>query len=115
MSTTRGSNGAGRVEPRKEPRAFKGLCSTCIYASECANAARAVVPVVHCEEFDDRVASPLEATESPFMVVLRSKKDSRDEKSVDSELKGLCVNCDNRKICLRLKPVGGVWYCEEYR
>jgi hypothetical protein len=31
-----------------------------------------------------------------------------------AELKGLCVNCDNRFICLMSGQVGGVWYCEEY-
>ncbi|MBI4881404.1 MAG: hypothetical protein HY812_17345, partial [Planctomycetes bacterium] len=28
---------------------------------------------------------------------------------------GLCVNCEERVYCLRPKPPGGVWHCEEYR
>ncbi len=28
---------------------------------------------------------------------------------------GLCVNCELRDTCIRLKPAGGIWFCEEYR
>lgn len=30
------------------------------------------------------------------------------------ELKGLCVNCANRSVCLLPKSEGGVWHCQEY-
>ncbi len=28
---------------------------------------------------------------------------------------GLCVNCELRETCMRLKPAGGIWFCAEYR
>jgi hypothetical protein len=116
MSITRGTHRhAAKVKLREEPPTFKGLCCTCIFATECANAACAEVPVVHCEEFDDRIASPLGTMGTGVMTGLRPRKDSRKKMDVDPELKGLCINCDNRKICKHPKPVGGVWYCEEYR
>ena len=30
------------------------------------------------------------------------------------ELKGLCVTCANRQVCLFPKSEGGVWHCEEF-
>jgi hypothetical protein len=104
-----------RAEPPAKPQTFKGLCCTCIHADECISAARAKVPVVHCEEFDDRVISQLKSAESQFTIKPRTKENSNRAPDTDPELKGLCVNCDNRKICKHPKPVSGVWYCEEYR
>jgi hypothetical protein len=94
---------------------FKGLCCTCIHAADCVTAMQAGVPVVHCEEFDDRVVSARDAADSPF--ALRSPASGGDKRNVSSgpELKGLCLNCDSRKVCKHPKPLSGIWYCEEYR
>jgi len=47
------------------------------------------------------------------------KDDSPDKptgtKPEVGELKGLCINCENRFTCILPKPAGGVWHCEEYR
>jgi hypothetical protein len=116
MSTTRGIRGRpASVAPPVTPRELSGLCSTCIHAGECVNAARGKMPVVHCEEFDDRVISPLKPAESQFTLAARTKENSHQASDNDPQLKGLCVNCDNRKICKHPKPESGVWYCEEYR
>ncbi len=46
---------------------------------------------------------------------------AEDEDEVDSTAVlrhgnvGLCVNCELRDTCIRLKPAGGIWFCEEYR
>jgi hypothetical protein len=30
------------------------------------------------------------------------------------KLTGLCMNCENRRVCTHPKPEGGVWHCENY-
>ncbi len=46
---------------------------------------------------------------------------AEDEEDVDSSALlrhgnvGLCANCELRDTCIRLKPAGGIWFCEEYR
>jgi hypothetical protein len=97
-------------ETSKEVTPSMGLCATCNEAPDCAYAQQATTPVLFCEMFD--------ASESP-------EQTSTDEREPDpqiataaaqpSELKGLCVNCDNRHSCVFPKPEEGIWHCEEYR
>ena len=44
-------------------------------------------------------------------------KDTEEEEQEkkDEKFKGLCMNCENRYICILPKLPGGVWYCEEYQ
>ncbi|MCP4632936.1 MAG: hypothetical protein GY855_08410 [candidate division Zixibacteria bacterium] len=97
-----------RSKPKLEDKSNYGLCTTCNYASECLNALNSTEPVLFCEEFDDYVepavkekpkvnASPAPVTAEPC------------------DLKGLCVNCEERHVCKFPKPEEGVWHCEEYR
>ena len=104
-----------RKEQPRESQKYRGLCITCIHASECINATQAKLPVVYCEEFEDRPVSQMGLVESPFSIRSGAKKESGGPPSIEPELKGLCVNCDNRKICKIPRPAGGVCHCEEYR
>ncbi len=104
-----------RTELPTKPQTYQGLCATCIYAPECAGARNVEAPVVHCEQFDDRVSVSLEPVGSQFTLRTRTEAQVKPAAEGEPELKGLCVNCDNRKICRIPKPESGVWYCEEYR
>lgn len=103
------------------------LCTTCTYGPTCTRRVYAGVPIWYCNEFEN--------SDSPLEVVRRQKKPAqsvedetsdskpKEPESADSscnnagtepDLKGLCVNCENRQTCLLPKPEGGVWHCEEY-
>lgn len=115
MSTHKGIRDyKDEVDPPEGPLMFKGLCCTCIHAADCVTAMQAGVPVVHCEEFDDRVISALKSADSPFTIRSRASGSAKRRAASGPELKGLCLNCDNRKICKNPKPLSGIWYCEEY-
>ncbi len=86
---------------------FTGICSTCNQAMECVQAIRAAQPILFCDMFDDRVEVSREKA-----VTKKTKEQVAPEAS--PQLKGLCVNCENRETCMFPKPEGGVWHCEEY-
>jgi hypothetical protein len=58
------------------------------------------------------VASPADDTKGEEARQTRSRLMGSEE--AETELRGLCINCANRKRCLYPKPEGGVWHCEEY-
>ena len=90
------------------------LCSTCIHAEYCSYPRDLVTPVHQCEEFDDRVEEKTKpAPRGGRKADLVETKDDDDQEE-PTGLKGLCVDCVNRKTCQFPKAEGGVWYCEEY-
>lgn len=91
------------------PSESRGICSTCNYVPACSLRATDDRPVFYCEEFDDYV--PVAAR--PAVEVALMPKEPTDQ--CEDEYKGLCLDCDNREICLSPKSHGGVWHCEEYR
>ncbi|MFZ7127401.1 MAG: hypothetical protein ACOWWM_14695 [Desulfobacterales bacterium] len=88
----------------------QGLCINCDYQAGCGYNRPPSLAVVHCEEHST-AASP-EVHNRPARSV-----DSADDKEtvIDPEDKGLCVNCTNRSTCKIARPIGGVWYCNEYQ
>jgi hypothetical protein len=116
MSTIRGTQRQTTgTKKTRAPEDDSGLCSTCIYTPACVNAARAKHPVMYCEEFNCEMISSLRGAESQFTLKPRPKRKSEKASNTVPELKGLCINCDNRKVCTHTKPEGGIWHCEEYR
>jgi len=87
-----------------------GICLTCKHCDSCMYPRDPRRPVLQCEEY--------EAWESPpaRSAVARTQRLPAAQKgrAAHAELKGLCVNCDNRDHCKYPKPEGGVWHCEEY-
>lgn len=84
------------------------LCSTCRHASDCTYRIKSDRYIYYCEEFEIAPAVPRNVQ----TVVCDQEKVNQQES--DSSLKGLCVNCENRKTCMNTKQEGGVWHCEEY-
>lgn len=85
-----------------------GLCSTCNNNPGCFHRARRG-PALFCEMFDDYVALPAASN------CLRGVSAGPDIRVEDSAAHaGLCVNCENRRICNLPKLAGGVWHCENY-
>lgn len=85
---------------------LSGLCLTCNYAETCVRREHHGKPVWYCEEFDDF------QPESKGTVV-REKRVASTETAMEA-YKGLCLNCDNRQVCVIPKSEGGIWHCEEY-
>ena len=87
---------------------YRGLCSTCNHAADCAHRMRAQTPILHCEEFYAYQAPAKRGEPEPGQ---RSAgymdADSRD-------YRGLCINCESRKTCINATCERGVWHCENY-
>jgi len=88
---------------------YRGLCSTCNHAPDCAYRLRARRPVMHCEEFDGYQAPPArkESTVLPELTDCNAAESRKYQ--------GLCVNCDFRETCINATSEGGVWHCENYQ
>jgi len=87
---------------------YRDLCTNCDNADACDGGTRPRRPIFFCESFEVFGAAP--AAEM-------SRTDPTPTKaapSVNGHV-GLCMNCDNAKICVLPKPEGGVWHCEEYQ
>lgn len=96
---------AAKQETKAEtPMEPQGLCSTCMHGTYCGfchdGEAR---NVLHCNEFE-----VIEVPTRPVPVL------PPRESIQYSPYKGLCMNCDNWQTCHRVRPAGGVWYCENY-
>ena len=91
---------------------YRGLCASCENAPSCTFTRDPGRPVLQCEEFDGGVSSPPKTAGRDVASVPRPHA-TEDKDS--AELRGLCVDCEERQTCTYPKPEGGVWHCEEYR
>jgi hypothetical protein len=88
------------------------LCSTCEYALSCSFHSNPATSVFFCEEFE--VGKPsLEKTGKKNPIVHNSTNKKKEKES--ASFFGLCINCENRGICVNSRKEGGVWYCEQYQ
>ena len=101
----------GVLEEKVAAQVYYGLCTTCNYAGECANATNSTNPVVYCEEFDDFVE---QKTDIAPTVTTREEQITKAMDLAVNAVKGLCVNCEHRETCQFPVPESGVWFCEEY-
>jgi len=92
-----------------------GLCSTCDNASFCGYRARRGFDAQYCELFENSSGAAIGASTVGNQTV--SQTDIKDEPVTqeDSQLKGLCINCEIRDTCMLPRPIEGVWHCEEYQ
>ncbi|MHC4608385.1 MAG: hypothetical protein ACYTAF_15855 [Planctomycetota bacterium] len=86
----------------------RDICSTCIHTRTCIHRIRSQRPIHYCEEF---AIAPYVAPAGP---VVQEKTSGPGPEKGEEHLKGLCINCENRKGCKLPKTEGGVWHCEEY-
>jgi len=84
----------------------KDLCTACNYSTDCIQRVTLQRPVWFCEEFDSYMPAPQRTNKTVA---------TRTEASDYHNYSGICMNCENRYDCLRPKPEGGIWQCEEYR
>lgn len=99
---------------------YRDLCENCPNFPTCTYPKIKDRPVYYCSEHEAWKECPGEVSLS----LLKPKKGPVPSELFGSyksevgkengELKGLCVNCENRKDCTFPKPPGGVWHCEEY-
>ena len=91
------------------------ICQTCIYASECVHYQNSQIvckPIWFCENFDNRTS--LQVARGDQLEERSSQSSKPGIEAIPGRMKGLCINCDNRALCLFPIVEGGVWYCEEY-
>jgi hypothetical protein len=107
---------------KEEPKAttgstvvLRGICITCNYAADCAHLKRNPNVVIwHCENYDDHVAPGETVPEVSVPVVNNDTVSGVETENATVELKGLCVDCENRDGCAHAMRTGGVWHCEDY-
>jgi hypothetical protein len=93
---------------------YGGICSTCNQAAECVHLKRNPDVVVwHCENYDDYVPPGEMITDRDIAKITVDLVPTVEE--VGGELKGLCIDCENRDGCVHAMKTGGVWHCEEYQ
>ncbi len=93
------------------------ICQTCIYASECVHYQNSQIvckPIWFCENFDNRTSLQVAEKEEINSEERSSQSSKPGIEAIPGRMKGLCINCDNRALCLFPIVEGGVWYCEEY-
>jgi hypothetical protein len=98
---------------------YRGLCTTCNNAPECEFLRHHNKTVYHCEEYDDSTS-----TQSKINNRKQSQQNETESGSGSSGFsseeesatyKGLCVNCENRRMCHHARVEGGIWHCENYQ
>ena len=107
-----GEDAGGRVasmgRSSTQVQEARGLCRNCLHVAACAfRLSRPDVPIVYCEEY--AVSCPDRKPSA------RSADRVQGEPRRNGSRMGLCVNCDHREACSRVRPLEGVWHCEEYR
>ena len=95
---------------------FQGICVTCNNRSECLslrNSLKEGKPVLQCEEFD---CSAGEINGSRMKIIpnvnIENLENIDDVESLKA--RGLCINCDDNRICKFPCFGNAVIYCEEY-
>jgi hypothetical protein len=84
-----------------------GLCTTCVSESVCTFPRSAGMRVMDCLEFEGEIKE--EAVPRGGAPRL-----SRKDPAPPLREPGLCAWCDRLPTCTYPKPIGGVWFCEEY-
>ncbi|UCE26690.1 MAG: hypothetical protein JSW52_10125 [Candidatus Coatesbacteria bacterium] len=94
---------------------LRGICITCNYAADCAHLKRNPnVSIWHCENYDDHVEPGETVPEISIPVVNNDVVLGVETEKTAVEIKGLCIDCENRDGCAHAMKTGGVWHCEEY-
>ena len=95
----------------------RGICGTYNYRSECLsykNSMKEERPVLHCEEFNDSGVKMVIKKQKEAPGTTFTKKEGGDTaKRLDA--KGLCINCDDNKVCKYPGFGQDVIFCKEYR
>ena len=98
-----------RANEMSDDTSEKGLCQTCNFNKQCGFMARTGDTVFFCEEFDS--SSPVSVT-APSTDLPEKKVPAY---GYPGQARGICVNCDEREICLPGIKGDLIWFCEEYR
>ena len=92
----------------------QGLCLTCNNAPSCFyHQSRG--PALFCELFDNYAPLAFQTDVAMAPPAATPSVTDRAAEGEAAEYTGLCMNCENRRVCKHPKPEGGVWHCENYR
>lgn len=104
----------------QEIKTYRDFCENCTHFPTCTYPKINGRPIYYCSEHE----AWKECLGEVSLALLKSKKgappsgrpgsENPEKEKENVELRGLCINCENRKDCTFPKPPGGVWHCEEY-
>ena len=82
----------------------RGLCVSCNDDNSC-KLRNSKDSVHNCEELNNAV--PVENK--------KNEQEKAQPAKVNSELRGLCINCEYSETCPNAKCEEGIWHCENYK
>ncbi len=91
-----------------------GLCTSCTNWENCTLLVNHTNPIHQCEEFELSRETTQPDISQIFSANSKSK-DSHNQFDQGKILKGLCINCALREMCILTDKETGVWHCEEYK
>ncbi|MFH0945136.1 MAG: hypothetical protein V2A76_08060 [Planctomycetota bacterium] len=105
---TRGHDAPAPMHNPNNPPAslyeFRDLCWTCNDAVQCLDRSTLRRPVLFCEQFDDY---------TPVTRLIRQRP-AQARAEARSDLKGICMNCDEQVLCGRGRTEPAIQFCEQY-
>ena len=104
-----------QVKSATEKKTREGICRICIHESYCAYRKSISGPVLQCEECEYSESAPVKNITGVITFLPKLSDSTVKVDGGAGKFKGLCVNCDDREVCVYPKPEGGIWHCEEYR
>jgi len=94
----------------------EGICCTCSFRAGCLSYKNSQISgraIMHCEVFDD-LAVNMVGKKQKEMHMKRGTDDKGDDLVNSSSAKGLCLNCDDAKICKFAGFGDDIVFCEEH-
>lgn len=86
---------------------YIGLCFTCNNAPDCCLIGNIDQPVFFCEEFNIYQQTQAKPLDNITLQAVNSQGIFSPEVKESTKYQGLCVNCENREICIFQKPESG--------
>jgi hypothetical protein len=86
------------------------LCTTCNHQADCISRATLIRPVLFCEEFT--CEAPLQDRRPAFTL---REISATSHPPINPPYSGICVNCEDREVCVSARRKQNIQFCEEYR
>jgi len=94
---------------------YKGLCTNCHNAPTCEFSGNSEKPVLQCEEYDCIKSDSSVDKHKDMNLINGICYENYSGHTEIQKYRSLCINCEDREICMYPKPEGEVWHCEEYK
>ena len=91
-----------------------GICSTCNHIDDCYHRLHDGMVIWFCEQFDDYVPQNPQTVNRFGASRVPTMSKAPTTPGNQEVVRGLCVNCEHRMVCVLARTPGGIWHCDEY-